>query len=66
MLDEVDRLKAGYIKKILDLQGDDTARDFAKRLGISEPRLSNMVNGRLYGFSLEWLMRLYMSLGGEL
>ena len=66
MTDQVAELKAGYIRKILELQGDMTGQVYAAKLGIDPSRLSRLKGGHLYGFNLELIMRMVLRAGGDL
>jgi len=43
-----------------------TQAESAKRLGVDQPRISNLMRGRLTGFSLERLMRFLLLLGQDI
>ena len=64
--DQVAGLKAEYIRKILELQGDMPGYEYAKVLGITHARLSNLRKGHTFGFSLDAVMRMVLAAGGEL
>ena len=66
MTDQVDEIKAQYIKQLLAMQGDTPSKEFANQIGISEARLSYLRNGRWCGISMEWVMRCLVTAGGEL
>lgn len=67
MPEQIRELRQRYRQMILDLQGDLTGAQYAKRLGIDAPRLSRLRSqGDTYGFSLEQLMALVLAAGGEL
>ena len=55
---DIDGLKQNYREQIVKAQGARTGIEYAKALGVTESRLSNLRNGQLYGFSLESLMQL--------
>ncbi len=66
MSDKIDKLKKRYIEQLMVLQGDSTNDEFALRIGICKSRLSQLRNGKGYGFSLEWIMRKLLLAGGSL
>ena len=67
MPEQIRELRQHYRQMILDLQGDMTGAEYAKKLGIDAPRLSRLRSqDRAYGFSLEQLMALVLAAGGEL
>jgi len=60
--------KAELASKVAALIRDRklTQAKAAKLLGIDQPKVSNLLRGRLTGFSLERLMRLLMVLGQDI
>lgn len=64
--DQIAELKAGYIRQVLELQGDMPGYEYAKVLGITHARLSNLRNGHTFGFSLDAVMRMVLAAGGSL
>ncbi|MCO7217110.1 XRE family transcriptional regulator [Halomonas sp. OfavH-34-E] len=63
------RLRAELMSKISDVveEWSATQREAAARLGLTQPRLSDLVNGRIQKFSLDALVNLYVkATGGHL
>src|SRR5437763_8914037 len=58
MDDAIPALKRQLHRELIRLVGHVNQSVSAGRLGISQPRMSNLLRGRLEGFSLEMLIRL--------
>jgi len=62
------KLRAGMILEIRAKieAGGWTQVETAKRLGISQPRVSDLLNGKLSKFSLDALVNMLGALGGDI
>ena len=62
------KLRAGLILEIRARieAGGWTQVETAKQLGISQPRVSDLLNGKLSKFSLDALVNMLAALGGDI
>ncbi len=61
------KLRAGLIREILAKveAADWTQAETAKRLGITQPRVSDLLSGKLSKFSLDALVNILAAMGSE-
>ena len=61
------KLRAGLVREICSRVAatDWTQTEIATRLGVTQPRVSDLLNGKLSKFSLDALVNMLARLGGD-